>query len=399
MKIYSEEKWEKVKLGEIFELQMGKTPSRNKENYWRHGENSWISISDMKNEEKYICDTKEKITDLAVEESKIKVIPKDTVIMSFKLSIGKLAITSKDMFTNEAIMAFFPKDKVEIDNNYLFYSLKKVNWTEGTNKAVKGLTLNKPLIASKEILLPNMQIQKEIAKRLDIVMEILKAKRKILLQLDELSKSIFIEMFGDPILNEKNWKEDICKNITLKIGSGSTPKGGEKNYKIEGIAFIRSMNVYNNKFNYKDLVFIDEIQSKILQNVEVKKEDILLNITGASVARCCIVPENILPARVNQHVSIIRCKENIIDSIFLCYQFTTKEYQDFLWKLSTSNGATREALTKQQEENLKVIVPPIELQNQFAERIKIIEKSKIEIQKSTEETQKLFDSLMEKYFG
>ena len=203
MKIYNKEKWEKVKLGEIFELQMGKTPSRNKENYWRHGENSWISISDMKNEEKYICDTKEKITDLAVEESKIKVIPKDTVIMSFKLSIGKLAITSKDMFTNEAIMAFFPKDKVEIDNNYLFYSLKKVNWTEGTNKAVKGLTLNKPLIASKEIFLPNMQIQKEIAKRLDIVMEILKIKRKILLQLDELSKCLFIKMFGDPILNEK----------------------------------------------------------------------------------------------------------------------------------------------------------------------------------------------------
>lgn len=190
-------------------------------------------------------------------------------------------------------------------------------------------------------------------------------------------------MFGNSISNYYNWKEEKCINITSKIGSGSTPKGGNKSYKTEGISFIRSMNVHNIKFNYKDLAFIDEKQSKSLENVKVEIEDILLNITGASVARCCLVPENILPARVNQHVSIIRCKKDIVNPVFLCYQFTSKEYQELLWSIARSNGATREAITKQQEENLKVIIPPIELQNKFAKRIKLIEKSKFRYLKMT----------------
>src|SRR5699024_5306715 len=96
------------------------------------------------------------------------------------------------------------------------------------------------------------------------------------------------------------------KEIALKIGSGATPRGGKGAYKAAGISLIRSMNVYDSKFEYKDLAFIDNEQAEKLSNVEVKHNDILLNITGASVARCCMVPTNVLPARVNQHVSLIR---------------------------------------------------------------------------------------------
>ena len=391
MKIYNKEKWEKVRLGEIFELQMGKTPSRNKENYWRHGENSWISISDMKNEEKYICDTKEKITDLAVEESKIKVIPKDTVIMSFKLSIGKLAITSKDMFTNEAIMAFFPKDKVEIDNNYLFYSLKKVNWTEGTNKAVKGLTLNKPLIASKEILLPSIQIQKEIAKRLDIVMEILKAKRKILLQLDELSKCLFIKMFGDPILNEKKWRkkqlQEECEIIT-----GNTPSRKEKNYYGNYIEWIKSDNIVPfNIYPTKAKEFLSE--NGVKRGRKIEKNNILMTCIAGSVNSIGNISITDRDVSFNQQINGIRVQENNVWFMFKQFELSKKYIQ------SSITMSLKGILSKSKLSELYFIFPPIELQNQFAERVKMIEKSKFEIQKSIEETQKLFDSLMKKYFG
>lgn len=394
MKIYNKEKWEKVKLGEIFELQMGKTPSRNKENYWRHGENSWISISDMKNEEKYICDTKEKITDLAVEESKIKVIPKDTVIMSFKLSIGKLAITSKDMFTNEAIMAFFPKDKVEIDNNYLFYSLKKVNWTEGTNKAVKGLTLNKPLIASKEILLPSIQIQKEIAKRLDIVMEILKAKRKILLQLDELSKCLFIKMFKENY-DKKNWENFSLEEI---VEICSSKRVFLDQIVMEGIDFYRGTEIgllsEGKKIEPKLFITKEHYENLIAETGKPKIGDLLLPSICNDGKIWYVNTEKPFYFKDGR---VLWIKESDkVKGKFLQY-FLRNEFLMNYKKIAS--GTTFSELKIFSLKKMKVKLPPIELQNQFAERVKMIEKSKFEIQKSIEETQKLFDSLMEKYFG
>ena len=183
-------------------------------------------------------------------------------------------------------------------------------------------------------------------------------------------------MFGDPVKNVMQWEKILCKEVTLKIGSGATPKGGNSSYKDEGISLIRSMNVYNNNFVEDNLAYIDDEQAEKLKNVEVKRNDVLLNITGASVARCCIVPPKYIPARVNQHVSILRCEDTKILPIFLCYQFTNENYQRLLWEIATNGGATREAITKQQIENLEVIIPPIELQNQFADFVTKVDKLK-----------------------
>ena len=196
MKIFNKNEWKKVKLGDIFNLQMGKTPLRENKLYWNKGEYNWISISDMNFSEKYVSFTKEKITNLAVKESGIKIIPKNTVIMSFKLSIGKVKIVNDDIYSNEAIMAFIPKENIPIDKNFLYYSLKSIKWNEGINKAVKGLTLNKALISQKEIFLPNLAIQKEIASNLDSIADFLDLRRKQLNYLKELNKSLFTTMFG-----------------------------------------------------------------------------------------------------------------------------------------------------------------------------------------------------------
>ncbi len=105
------------------------------------------------------------------------------------------------------------------------------------------------------------------------------------------------------------WSKIKLSDITSKIGSGATPRGGKSAYKAHGISLIRSMNVHDGEFIEKNLAFIDESQAKKLSNVIIEKNDVLLNITGASIARCCVVPSRILPARVNQHVSILRaCK-------------------------------------------------------------------------------------------
>ena len=125
-----------AKLGDIFTLQMGKTPARAKEEYWNNGDNNWVSISDLSTYSKYVGETKETISDLAVKESGIKPAPADTVIMSFKLTLGKTAITVQPTYTNEAIMAFIPNGNYPIHPSYFYHFFGGRDWSKGTNRAV-----------------------------------------------------------------------------------------------------------------------------------------------------------------------------------------------------------------------------------------------------------------------
>ena len=369
--------YKKVRLGDVFDLQMGKTPDRNNSQYWNTTDNKWISIADISKSEKFIYETKEFISESAVKESGIKIIPKDTVIMSFKLSIGKTAITTEDCYSNEAIMAFHKKDFYEIDNNYLFHIFSNKDWSEGANKAVKGVTLNKASLSVATIPLPPIETQKQIAATLDKVTKIIVESRKLLEKYDLLIKSRFIEMFGDPVENPKQWNIEKLKSLTSKIGSGATPKGGRESYISEGISLVRSMNVYKGFFEYEGLAHITEAQAKELDNVTLQENDVLLNITGASVARCCILPKDVLPARVNQHVSILRTTEKI-NPVYLSNLLISDTEQRVLLGIGGAGGATREAITKTELESLDIPVPPLELQQQFATFVQQIDKSKFE---------------------
>ena len=146
------------------------------------------------------------------------------------------------------------------------------------------------------------------------------------------------------------------KDICLKIGSGATPKGGKEAYCDEGISLIRSQNVLDFTFSYDGLAHINDQQAEKLSNVEVKPQDILLNITGDSVARVCIVDPRALPARVNQHVAIIRPDENRVLSSYILYFL--QMIKPYLLQIA-AGGATRNALTKSMIENLELEVPDI----------------------------------------
>lgn len=227
---------------------------------------------------------------------------------------------------------------------------------------------------------------------------LLKQRKESIDLLDEFLKSTFLDMFGDPILNEKGWKLTRLSNVCKKIGSGSTPRGGKESYIEEGISLIRSLNVHNNEFVFKDLAHISEKQAYNLRNVIVEKDDVLLNITGASVARSCIVPEKVIPARVNQHVSIIRTDLKILIPCFLNRVFTSENYQNYLIRTARSKGATREAITKEEIELFKIPVPPISLQNQFVLIVEKTETLKSKIQVSLHELENLFGSLSQRAF-
>lgn len=160
------------------------------------------------------------------------------------------------------------------------------------------------------------------------------------------------------------WSESRLGDLTKKIGSGATPTGGSNAYKLDGISLIRSQNVLDFDFSYDGLAFIDNDQADALKNVAVQENDVLLNITGDSVARACKVPKKILPARVNQHVAIIRADATKLDSDFLLYYLQAVK-ETLL--IHAEIGATRNALTKGMLENFTVIAPELSEQRAIAE--------------------------------
>lgn len=328
-------------------------------------------------------------------------IKKNDIVYCLRGSLGKNAIVEIDKGAIASSLVILRPKKNLVNTDYLFRYLNSKEIQEQINRANNGSSqpnLSATSVKEFKIFLPDYDLQNKISKTLIKAQELIDKRKKQLEALDELVKSRFIEMFGDPINNPMGWEKAVCKNITSKIGSGATPKGGNSSYKEDGISLIRSMNVHNNRFIKKDLAFIDDVQAQKLNNVIVEMEDVLLNITGASVARSCIVPNELIPARVNQHVAIIRSKKESVLPIFVVYQFTNESYQRLLWDIATSGGATREAITKQQIENLELIVPPIELQNQFSTFVKQVDKLKFEAQKSLTEMENNFNSLMQRAF-
>lgn len=162
------------------------------------------------------------------------------------------------------------------------------------------------------------------------------------------------------------WKKVKLMDCCVKIGSGSTPKGGSTVYVDSGTSLIRSQNVYNLSFEYNGLTHITDEAAKKLKGVTVYKADVLLNITGDSVARTCVVPDNVLPARVNQHVAIVRVDSDTMNHRFLNYYLASSKMQAHMLSLAVGKGASRNAMTKQMIENFEVPCPPIEVQHRIA---------------------------------
>ena len=266
---------------------------------------------------------------------------------------------------------------------YLYYFLDKyieVLRYQSIGGVIKYIKLNN--LSDAQIPMRSTIEQDKIIRILEKLDNEIIIRNKQLSELSNLVKSRFNEMFGDPVLNEMGWEKHRLSKLTLKIGSGATPRGGRESYVNEGIALIRSMNVYDGKFIFKDLAYLTNVQAEKLNNVIVESDDVLLNITGASVSRCCIVPQIILPARVNQHVSIIRCKKHLLSPIFLNQLLITSEFKSLLQKIGESSGATRQAITKNQIEELTIPLPPLSLQNEFVDFVAQVDKSQFACQKA-----------------
>ena len=390
----------KVKLGEVCEIRIGKTPNRSQTLYWG-GDYPWLSISDMKG--KILCTTKEKITQEAVEKEKMQIVSKGTVVMSFKLSIGKVGILAENMYTNEAIANFVVKNNKMLFNEYLYYALQGMNFDSLTDRAVMGKTLNKAKLNNLSIVYNEPFMQQQIVLRLDGVNKLIESRKQQLSELSKLVKSRFNEMFGDPVLNDMGWEVTKLGELTNKISSGNTPKGGSQVYVDKGIMFFRSQNVWKNKILLDDIAYIDDKTNRNMKDTILEHGDLLITKTGrvntenSSLGRTAQYLGQSGKANINGHVYLVRINSDI-SKRFILEILISNAYRDYIRRICVG-GIDKRQLNKNHIEDFPIILPPLSLQNEFVDFVAQVDKSQLAIQKSLEELETLKKSLMQEYFG
>lgn len=392
-KVTIESKWEEKKLAEILiTLESGKRPSGGINEYLTGipslgGEHISLNGTVIYENMKFVPEEYFKKSKQGILNDVDILICKDGALT------GKVALFQQEHFPYEKGMinehVFILRTKEKITQKFLFVFLFSNNGQELLKLHITGTAqggLNRENLLSIKIPLPPKNIQEKIVeeieklerKQTEIEEEIQSAKEKI--------KAI-----------TENIKGELTRlqEITSKIGSGATPLGGEGSYQSNGITLIRSQNIYDNQFVEKGLAFINEEQAQKLNNASVEENDILFNITGASVCRCCMMKKKFLPARVNQHVAIIRTNEKALAK-YVQLILISPLYKNLL--LQIADGATsREAITKTQLENFKIPLPPLSEQQQIVYKIETIEKQVADLEEQLNEIPQQKEAVLKKY--
>ena len=352
--------WKYMKLGSASTFMSGYTP--NKDEIQETGQYPYFKVAEMNKlgNEIFMVNTS-----LFVNHPK-KVFPKGSII--FPKNGGAIYTEKKRILKFDSVVdlnteALFPNDQV--NTFYLFYFLNHLRIAK-FDKGGGLPSLDLKRMADDLIPVPPLPEQERIVERLDAAFaQIDELKSNAEKQLAE-ARALFQSALTQAMQPKPGWQEKPLKDITTKIGSGATPRGGKAVYIDNGVALIRSMNVHNGFFKYENLAHISDEAANLLNGVELKQNDVLFNITGASIARCCVVPDDAIPARVNQHVAIIRPITDIVYPRFLSYVLMSKTHQKELLSIGLS-GATRQALTKKDLENHIVSLPSNHKQKEILE--------------------------------
>lgn len=291
----------------------------------------------------------------------------------------------------------------KLDKKFAYYLLQSI--TDQVKAAGKGISMvhmTKAGMESWKVRIPKIEEQKRIAAILDRASELSQSCHDGVSRLRELAQSIFHEMFGDPVHNERKWTVEKLGDLTTKISSGSTPKGGSKNYVDDGITFLRSQNVWRNRLELDDVVCIDEATHQRMKKSSLKHGDILITKTGrintenSSLGRAAMFLGEDDSANVNGHVYLVRPKPDVLKE-FVLYIMTTPEYREYIRSVCVG-GIDKRQINKEHLEEFPIIYPPIEKQKEFLKKLKAIEEQKARFNEQLKLAETLFLSLQQRAF-
>ena len=383
-----------IKLSELCSMKSGGTPSRSKLEYYE-GDFPWAKISDLeKSDDGYIYKTEEHITQEALESINNRQFKPETLLLAMYGSVGKTAITKINLTTNQAILGINILDENSLDIKYLKYwfsTIKEKLLNRAVGAALPNISLG--IVKDLQIPLPPLPTQQKIASILDAADTLRQKDKALLAKYDELTQSLFLDMFGDVKINPFGFPKTILNHVCNKITDG---EHGTVERKVNGKLYLMARNIRENYIDLSDVSFIsDEDHQRIYKRCKAEKGDILLVCVGATIGRLCVMPE-MEEFSLARSVALLKPKKEKVESHFLYSVLNTKYIQDVIKR--SGNSSAQAGLYTGKIKEIEIYLPPIKLQNQFAEHVAIIEQQKAIAQASLEKSEQLFNSLLQKAF-
>ena len=375
-----------VMLKDICNINMGQSPSS--ESYNEHKEGMPFFQGNADFGERYPITRK-------WSSEPIKVAEAGDILISVRAPIGAVNYATERCCIGRGLAALTP-NKYKASSEFIFWLLKAKNdelnskGTGSTFKAVGRKVL-------EEISVPNISLEKQIkcSKNLEELYLILQSRKMELGKLDELIKSRFVEMFGGPVSNPLSWEKRNLKEVCVKLTDGT--HFSPESFDIGKYKYITAKNIKLSGFDFSNITYVpEEVHKPIYERCNPEFEDVLYIKDGATTG---IAMVNTLEEEFTllSSVALLKQDRNIMNGYFLTALLNNEEM--YLDIRNNMGGAAITRLTIAKLNLIKVIVPPIELQEQFAAFVEQVDKSKVAVQKSLDETQLLFNSLMQKYFG
>jgi type I restriction enzyme S subunit len=307
------------------------------------------------------------------------------VILTREAPLGEVGMirTNDHVFLGQRLV-LYRANPDKLDNRFLLAAFQSDYLQAQIKSLGSGATVEHMRVPDAEKLivkLPSLPVQRRIGDILSAYDDLIENNTRRITILEQMAQMLYREWFVhfrfpghenyrliQSTLGEipDGWQVSTLGDVTNKIGSGATPRGGKKSYQSEGISLIRSLNIYDYMFEMADLAFINDEQAQQLDNVTIEPNDVLLNITGASVGRCSMVPSSLLPARVHQHVAIVRADSASIDPFLLLDTINNDRSKQRLLGIA-QGGATREALTKDAIAGFPILLPPLDLIRRYGQ--------------------------------
>jgi len=386
------EGWEYKKIGDIATVVSGSTPQTSVEEFWGEG-HYWVTPAELDDKTVYVSKTERQITDAALAKVKLQRLPKGTVLLSSRAPIGKVAICDVDMYCNQGFKNCICSDLVY--NKYLFYFLKdKKEYLNSLGRGATFKEISKGIVEKVVVPLPPKPTQLSIVSELDKLNELIQIKKEQLKDYDALAQSIFYEMFGDPVENEKGWE---VKKLMEVCEITSSKRVFANEYVDTGIPFYRSKEVIEKSKQQPisvELYISESHYNSIKCNFGIPQiGDILITAVG-TIGRIWVVDTNEPFYFKDGNLVWLR---NIKD---VHYEYFSKSlfYLIDEYKKVNANGAAYNALTIAKLKQMYCPLPPLPLQHSFAQKIEQIEQQKAAIQKTITDLETLLAARMQYWF-
>ena len=385
-----------VKLGNVCTVVSGTTPKSNHLEYW-DGNINWVTPAELKDDSDIIFESQRKITEKAVADTSMKPFPAGTVLLSSRAPIGKVAIAGVEMYCNQGFKNLICSEAIY--NRYLYHYLKsKTDYLNSLGRGATFKEISKNIVESIEIPLPPINEQRKIAAVLDKVSDLIAKRRQQLDKLDELVKSRFVEMFGDPVSNSMGLPTESMTEVCAII-DGDRGKNYPKQDEFSDTGhclFLNAKNVTTTGFSFENCMFITREKDNALHNGKLERGDVVLTTRG-TLGNLAFYDDSVPfeNVRINSGMVILRMKKSVVTEVFFIEQFKL-QLQSIKDKIAS--GSAQPQLPISTMSKIKILLAPLELQEHFAAFVAQVDTSKLTIQKSLEKLEMLKKALMQKYF-